>query len=547
MRFLTKFYSFIKSIYLNNSKYSNNLRHTLRIFFEREVKTKHTPTLFGTTFKGSKWVDYQTFNINKVFIKSGLSYFYYIFIMLVFTFIFLGRSKSEQYFGFLPFFSYINFILGYVPILLGDLTSQFVILFYLIYNYIYQILYRIVDTLFLSIVDKNKTYNTVGFKTFFLETKYAITPTSKGSTPPYNIFYTKNNSNTSFLSKALSYTNYSLTLIDKFSLDSYYNNNSPVFYQKTTLTTTLIPQNQQTNTTKLFSSLASKESFYNNSLNSLNTKINTKLLTLNYLNKFFKESNHNINFNFNLKENLNIANQQRWLTRNSLLTESLVSNTFLITQVKKLIGNSSFDKDFTKNSLWLPTQSSKLSTTESHSYFNNLVNSIYKVKNTNHFLKHSSMNSPNFLNLNFFENSRLFLVKKYFFTTNISNNIVVNTVFKDSIPGKFNKVLVLDKVKTSFNVNYYKTTLVSSLKLRTIPSVLPLYSISFEESKKPTTLIYMNTSSLDILGGSDSQFYFIATSNLNNLNSTPYYNYVKYLKPIYIPSVKDLQIKFYKN
>jgi hypothetical protein len=61
----------MKSIYLNNSKYSNNLPHTLRIFFEREVKTKHTPTLFGSTFKGSKWVDYQTFNINKLFIKSG--------------------------------------------------------------------------------------------------------------------------------------------------------------------------------------------------------------------------------------------------------------------------------------------------------------------------------------------------------------------------------------------------------------------------------------------------------------------------------------------
>ena len=54
MRFLNKFYSFIKSTYLNDSKYSNNLRHTFRIFFEREVKTKNTPTSFGSLFKGSK-------------------------------------------------------------------------------------------------------------------------------------------------------------------------------------------------------------------------------------------------------------------------------------------------------------------------------------------------------------------------------------------------------------------------------------------------------------------------------------------------------------
>lgn len=54
MRLLSRFYSFIKSVYLNNSKYSNNLSHMLRIFFEREIKTKNTPTLFGSTFKGSK-------------------------------------------------------------------------------------------------------------------------------------------------------------------------------------------------------------------------------------------------------------------------------------------------------------------------------------------------------------------------------------------------------------------------------------------------------------------------------------------------------------
>ena len=120
MRILNKFYTFIKSIYLNNSKYSNNLRHTLRIFFEREIKTKHTPTLFGALFKGSKWADYQTFNINKLFIKSGLNYFTYILVVFLLLCIFMGRTKSEQYLGFLPFFSYINFALGYVPLALHD-------------------------------------------------------------------------------------------------------------------------------------------------------------------------------------------------------------------------------------------------------------------------------------------------------------------------------------------------------------------------------------------------------------------------------------------
>jgi hypothetical protein len=174
----------------------------------------------------------------------------------------------------------------------------------------YQILYKILDTLFLNIVSKDKTYNTISFKNLFLETKYTINYTSKTTTPPNSVFCTKNSSDSSFLSKALSYTNYSLTLIDKFSLGSYYKCNSSV-YQKNTIITTLIPQNTQNNPTKLFSSLTSNESFYNNSLNTVNAKINTTLLTLNYLNKFLKESRHSINFNFNLKENLNVSNQQR--------------------------------------------------------------------------------------------------------------------------------------------------------------------------------------------------------------------------------------------
>ena len=145
MRVLNKFYSFIKSIYLNNSKYSNNLRHTLRIFFEREIKTKHTPALFGALFKGSKWTDYQTFNINKMFIKSGLNYFYYIFTFILLIFFALGRSKSEQYLGFLPFFSYINFILGYIPLVLGDIWSQFFFITYVVYLYIVNIFSKFIN------------------------------------------------------------------------------------------------------------------------------------------------------------------------------------------------------------------------------------------------------------------------------------------------------------------------------------------------------------------------------------------------------------------
>jgi hypothetical protein len=102
---------------------------------------------------------------------------------------------------------------------------------------------------------------------------------------------------------------------------------------------------------KTFNSLTYKESYYSNSLLINSFKINTTLVTLNDINKFFKEKHCFIKFNFNIRENLNISNQQRWLTKNSLLTESIIPNSFLITQAKKLIGNNYLNKDLTKNVL----------------------------------------------------------------------------------------------------------------------------------------------------------------------------------------------------
>lgn len=190
----------MKSIYLNNSKYSNNLRHSLRIFFEREVKTKHTPTLLGSTFKGSKWVDYQTFNINRLFIKSGLSYFYYIFIFISIFFVFLGRSKAEQYFGFLPFFTYINFILGYVPLVVSDATSQLILSVYVSYIFLLKYFYKLTNLLTNNLIDSIEVHNSrsTGFNADKSKLNVSDLFVNK------NIFRT--NTPTSLLSKTLTIT-----------------------------------------------------------------------------------------------------------------------------------------------------------------------------------------------------------------------------------------------------------------------------------------------------------------------------------------------------
>ena len=409
MRLLNKFYSFIKSIYLNNSKFSNNLRHTLRIFFEREIKTKHTPTLFGSTFKGSKWVDYQTFNINKLFIKSGLSYFIYMLLVFLMLLLLLGRSKSEQYFGFFPFFSYINFILGYIPLVLNDLTSQVVLLLYSLYIVLTNFLYSVL--------------NYVNGKSFsFLNNHYkkpnepSLTKNVKNFDTLFNNTTTKlNNTNTLLpkFSKTLSVLSKNVALVTstdfrwKSKYLDFFTLNKDVHYSTIKLKKDSFIKNSNT--------ITNMESFYLNS-KSLNTsKVKNIKTDINSILKISKVLKKAPNFNYNIENNLNISKQQRWLAKNSLLSESITNNTFLITQAKKLLGSNTLDKDFSSSTLWLPTKVSKLSSIESNMYLNSLNQQLFSNNINNNFLKTHTLTWPSFNNLNLFENSRIWVFKKYFF------------------------------------------------------------------------------------------------------------------------------------
>jgi len=364
----------------------------LRIFFEREVKTKHTPTLFGSTFKGSKWADYQTFNINKLFIKSGLSYFYYIIIIVMLTFIFLGRSKSEQYFGFLPIFTYINFLLGYVPIICSDVTSQLVIIIYMGYNFLYKLFSTKLNTFFSNNILLN---DSIGYK---LNTKpdnnqYIVNLPHWFST---DFFHKDKHSG---LSKILSQARKDLVYTgnSKFVYNDYNNQLFSSFTLYAARNTDIISSTIQP--------ITISESVYTGVVSTINYKVINTSTTLNNINKSYQAHHSPSKFNFNLKTNLDVSNQQRWLTKNSLLTESLVHNSFLLTQVKKLIGTGVLNKDFSSQSLWLPTKSSQLSSAESYVYFNNLLNN--NTLRGGNFSKNYQTNNPHFSNLNFFENSRL--------------------------------------------------------------------------------------------------------------------------------------------
>jgi hypothetical protein len=148
----------------------------------------------------------------------------------------------------------------------------------------------------------------------------------------------------STLSGNLSLSGYNSTLGNNHKLSSI-NQLTTNFNHLTIKPKTNLKQNYLNN------SLTDNESYYIRTLGSLNYKIHNQKITLNKLNKTLSINNYPRFFNFNIENNLNISKQQRWLSKNSILSESIIPNSFLITQSKKLIGSGVFDNDFTNKTL----------------------------------------------------------------------------------------------------------------------------------------------------------------------------------------------------
>jgi hypothetical protein len=257
-------------------------------------------------------------------------------------------------------------------------------------------------------------------------------------------------------------------------------------------------------------------------------------------------------FNFNLKTNLILAQQQRWFAKNSLLTESITHNSFLLTQAKKLIGSGTLDKDSSSKSLWLPTKSSKLSSIESSTYFNNLTRQLFKKTLETDYLHTNKLTHSFFNNLNFFENSRIFLLKKYYFTNNQSYNLF-SSVPQNILNGSNSYVSNSNKAlgSANFQTNLYATNLNFILHNTITPSLQPFsnksgknYTDSLFNSKlKDQGNISVSLSKLDVLSGNQNNFFLSITSNpqkyntnntyFNNINSSytsnnKYINNVKF-------------------
>lgn len=233
-----------------------------------------------------------------------------------------------------------------------------------------------------------------------------------------------------------------------------------------------------------------------------------------------------LQFDFNLINNINIGKEQRWLVKNSNLTEFLTKNNNSLTQSKKLIGQSYYSPNFINKNLWLPTKLSNMSNTETLSYINNLNNltypNLFGSSELNTSKPANLTRSQDLINLNFIENSRLWITKKYFFTNQMNSNLINQSkILSDKI---------YQQNTTPYTTNSFDNKLFFQNYVKDLSTLLWTKPVNqsgtnnyLTDQTAPTNLM-LSTASLDLLSSNDLNFLLTLTSNNRPTSQVQYYS-----------------------
>lgn len=224
----------------------------------------------------------------------------------------------------------------------------------------------------------------------------------------------------------------------------------------------------------------------------------------------------------NTQEALKASKEDRWLLRNSLLSENLIINSNAFTQSKKLLGVNLLSSDIASKNVWTSTKLNGVSGENTSSFLANLqelfVNqqsSVNKSTNAPHL-------SNNLTNFDLFENSRMWLTKKYFFTNQLKNNTVSlsqlqGSNYTSSTTNEHLFNILVNTQSQDLNVQLYNLSLVSN-SVNTTPKT----------SSVPTVFdVHLGFGDLDLLRLNNLSFinkltHSTSGSNLNYFTVLPY-------------------------
>lgn len=391
--------TYFNSAYINSSRYSDNLYKKFVLVFERNIKYKATVSSFGTVFKNNKWSDFKTQNIKKIFIKDKVLLISSIMGFLTIMLILLNATSNI----FWPFMAYLD----YICLFLGS---------YFLHTKAY--LYRNIngrggDNFFKNTLDSTKLEKSLDKlnpinKELILPT-HAKTFQHKGP----------------ILHSASKATN-NINLLNSTSNDFTFDNLSHKFHMLNHL---------KNFKTKVWFLVLADDAYNEKQRSFIVSEKNHLLVTPDYLlnsknvlrNRIHTDSLlHLTPTNLNISSSLTLAKQDRWLLKNSILGNNLIESSHRFTESKLLINSSPLNVN-TSTNVWVSSSLSKLSKMGAYNFGNFLSNSQNTSK-SNSTLKEINLNKAE---LNFFENSRFFVTKRFFFVNQIKNNSwVVNLDYK---------------------------------------------------------------------------------------------------------------------
>jgi hypothetical protein len=130
--------------------------------------------------------------------------------------------------------------------------------------------------------------------------------------------------------------------------------------------------------------------------------------------------------NFNIYTNLGQSKQDRWLLRNSLLANSSSVDANAYTQTKKLLGTAVLDSKSTSSNIWSSAKMSSLAQYSELSHLGSMQGLTAGFSGTvsGNVSQLLTSLSSDLNSLNFFESSRMWTTKKYFFLNQLQSNTI---------------------------------------------------------------------------------------------------------------------------
>lgn len=402
--------------------------------FERNTKNNSTYASLGNVFRNSKWTDLKIQNIKLSFVKQ-----FYLFLLCLTTLLILITNN-------------IGLVLMDIIATLSDIIFNLFDLLSISYVLLIYLVFPFVSNPVNVVTLKNKKS---------LEEAYI--PSHK----------TNSNTNNNFLVSNLYKTTTSLDIL-KNQPTNYFNN--PYINTQNSFNSNLlyVPELKVSNTGILNS----------------NTSI-----SLDHLNKLL-QNKHFIFTSSNFSKDLDLMKSDRWLLKNSLVSEDYIRNTNAYTLTKKLIGSSLTNSQLSNRNVWASTNLNKLN--QGNTNFTNLAEDLNKLNNSLNYLSKSDID-----NFNFFDTSRNFLVNKYLFTNKLRHNPLV---FGDLLVTQDQHTF--NSLTPNFDLNYklFLTSMDFNTNPLIIESLKTVTSYNSSESNTKFNLFIVNEGT-----------FLLTNTNLNNL------------------------------